>query len=156
QFRWPGWALAAGGGLALLGCLVLSWVQVQYWQTPLAMWSHTLEVDPQSYMAQGNVGQLIGDMDIRRSEEAAEYFRRAIALEPNYDFAYLNLGIVLQRLKRWDEAAKYLEMATRIDPESQRAAHAHNRLGQMALMRGNLAVAVNHLSATVRIAPGFA
>ena len=151
RWRWPVVARAAAAGGILLACVFLTWRQVQYWRTPLAMWQHVIEVEPNSYLGQCNVGQLIGDQGY--AEEAIPYFKRGIALEPAYEMGYLNLGSVEQRLLRWDDAIKNFTLALQINPKS---VPAHNRLAFCALMRGDLPAASEHFTTALELAPNLA
>jgi tetratricopeptide (TPR) repeat protein len=45
-------------------------------------------------------------------EKAAEYFKKAIAINPDNEFGHFNLGITLSKLKRYEEAITEYEKAT--------------------------------------------
>lgn len=50
-------------------------------------------------------------------DSAVHEFRRALSLDSNYKFAYLNEGIVLRQLRRYDDALVALDEAIRLDPK---------------------------------------
>ena len=81
--------------------------------------------DPQAYrsftamqrqiLSDAEANYYLGDLllHIGRPDDAEPYFKQAIALDPNLTSAYGALGRLSLRQKRYDEAKKYLERATR-------------------------------------------
>src|SRR5690348_15278130 len=81
--------------------------------------------DPQAYasftamqrqsLSDAEANYYLGDLllHIGRPDDAEPYFKQAIALDPNLTSAYAALGRLSLRQKRYDEAKKYLERATR-------------------------------------------
>lgn len=81
--------------------------------------------DPQAYgsftatqrqaLSEAEVNYYLGDLllHIGRQDDAERYFKQAVALDPNLTSAYAALGRLSLRQKRYDEAKKYLERATR-------------------------------------------
>jgi protein involved in polysaccharide export with SLBB domain len=53
--------------------------------------------------------------------QAAESFKRAVALRPDYAEAHLGLGHAYLDLRRWDEAIHSLEMAVNLKPKDKQA-----------------------------------
>ena len=84
--------------------------------------------------------------------EAERRYRRAIARDPDFPDAWLNLGRILfrQRGKR-DEAEKLIRASLERAPES---AAAHNLLGVAAAERGDLSEAETQFIRAVRLEPG--
>jgi tetratricopeptide (TPR) repeat protein/NAD-dependent SIR2 family protein deacetylase len=62
--------------------------------------------------------------------KAEGLYRKAIELDPNYAFAYNNLGNMLADLNRYDEAEALLRKAIELNPND---AFAHNNLGNVLL-----------------------
>jgi superkiller protein 3 len=60
--------------------------------------------------------------------KAAEFFKKATELDPDFAPAHLGLGILYQEQKRFEESAVELERAAGLSPE---LASAHYRLGQV-------------------------
>src|SRR5262249_52151881 len=75
-------------------------------------------------LAYENLG--IGFSDAGDVKLSAEFFRKAIALEPREPGPHYNLAVTLMRLGETDQAATELETTLRLDPES---APAHDNLG---------------------------
>ena len=86
----PMW-LAGAGASALLALGFVTHRQIEYWQNPHTVWVHALEVIPDDWFAEGQIGKelmLAGKMD-----EALPHFRHAVALNP--EDALSNIGIAL-------------------------------------------------------------
>ena len=74
-----------------------------------------LDREPDRTMALAEAGRTITLMG--RPEEAIGYFEKAIVQEPWNPTLHINLGKVLAKLGRFDEAAKRAEEAVRLDPD---------------------------------------
>src|SRR5207249_1950837 len=87
-----GWASLAGAGLlscwrtkrflipgcavcVVVGLGVLTWNQVQIWHDSERLWTHVLAIDPQSSIAENNLG--IVRADRKKRAEAIEHYQRA-------------------------------------------------------------------------------
>ena len=55
--------------------------------------------------------------DSRRYDEAAEFFRRQTAHNPDDDYAQFGLGLALRRLGRFELAAEHLALAAVMRPQ---------------------------------------
>jgi GlpG protein len=58
------------------------------------------------------------ELEARRDEAAADYFRKALALDPSQASWWYNLGVAYTRLDREEEALDAFEHALGADPES--------------------------------------
>ena len=56
--------------------------------------------------------------ELKRSEEAADYHRQAIALKPDFAEAHYNLGVALQDQGRFDEALASYDKSIALRPDS--------------------------------------
>ena len=78
--------------------------------------THAAELMPENPEIQNNLGNLqreVGNVE----NDAAECYRRAIKLKPDFGEAFSNLGVVLLELGNAVEAKKALESAAAINPE---------------------------------------
>lgn len=86
-------------------------------------------------------------------EQAADAYRRAIQLAPDWVDAYINLGAVLFQLARLEEAALTFRAALELDPRNPTA---HFNLGCVLFELEELDGAVASLSRAIQLAPGSA
>ncbi|HNQ22167.1 MAG TPA: tetratricopeptide repeat protein [Phycisphaerae bacterium] len=93
-----------------------------------------------------------GDYAIRQAEQgrldaALDWLTRTVRNAPGLPQAHYNLGLILRRLGRGDDAAACFEQALYLDPNYTKAQQELNRLQE--LLRGpyRRAVALNHLIA---------
>lgn len=149
---------AAVGVALLAGCAVGTKKQVGYWRDSPTLWRHTLEVDPQNYLAYLNIGSdLCAEGKI---EESVWYFRKSVECHPdsdstrlNLDLAHYDLGYALATLGKTDEAEAQYAEAIRVNPRYFNAQYA---LGWMLVERGRYAEAVPHLQIALEVAPDYA
>jgi Flp pilus assembly protein TadD len=83
-----------------------------------------------------------------RLAEAEPFYRRAIAFDPDFEEAWINLGLVVLAQGRSDEALACQREALRLDPES---ADAHNNLGMIHYAHGHIVEAENCFRAALRL-----
>jgi tetratricopeptide (TPR) repeat protein len=91
--------------LALLTCSILSVRQIGYWKDDWTLWPHELEVNPNSYVAFSNLGNMYSN-DGNDSRAADEYARTVqLAVGPAEEgVAHDNLSKALLRAGRLDDA----------------------------------------------------
>ena len=88
-----------------------------------------------------------------RLPEAEHAYRQALALDPEFVEAWINLGLVSLLQGRPTEAATCQREALRLDPES---ADAHNNLGMAHYALGHQPEAENCFRAALRLRPDHA
>src|SRR5437899_986658 len=160
-----GWALLTGAGLlscwrtkrflipgcavcVVVGLGVLTWNQVQIWHDSERLWTHVLAIDPQSSIAENNLGIVRADQ--KKRAEAIEHYQRALQIRPEYAQAHYNLGVALAQQGKPAEAIEHYRQALRIKPDD---ALAHNNWGVVLAEQGRLAEAIEHFQVALRIKP---
>lgn len=86
-------------------------------------------------------------------ERAAEAYRHALELAPDWLEAYINLSTTLYQLRRMEEAKSILTKAAGVDPDS---ALVRYNLGCVLDQLGESHAAIEHLRRAVELAPDLA
>jgi tetratricopeptide (TPR) repeat protein len=115
--------------VALLLLAGATWREQGYWDNPLRIWEHNLEIVGPDALIEYQAGEA----SQRQSNlaNAESHYRQAIKLVPTYTDAYVNLGSVLLSQERPADALPYLEEAVRLKRDQ---IGSHRNLG-LALLR---------------------
>ena len=138
---WGGWELLGrlqmGKGLgwavstAAIGLYaILARQQVDQWKSGVALWTHTIEVTRDNYLAQNNLGYELAREN--RNGDAIPHYLAALREEPKFAAAQSNLALALVAVGRYQEAIAQFEDALRASPENY-------------FFHGNLAFAFTHV-----------
>ena len=87
---------------------------------------------------------------LNKVKEAEPYYRNAVALDPAFKEAWMNLGLVVMSQGRFEEAISCQREALRLDPGS---ADALNNLGMGHYVQGHIVEAENCFLAALRMQP---
>jgi predicted Zn-dependent protease len=129
---------------------------------PASRFRRTTDVDPDAHArkielraGETNVGGLKSapKIDERLLREASGEYQAALAIDPNYAFAQINLGAALDDLKDRKGARVALEKAVRMAPAAK---EAWNNLGAVAAESGDTARALEALQKAVALDGAFA
>ena len=104
----------AVGLIVVAACSYVTHSQLSHWRTSESIWTHTLEVSPNNFMAHTNLGTAL-DLANRLSE-AEPHYVEAMRLNPTYPEALNNLGSLRARQSRYEEARGLFEKALAIRP----------------------------------------
>jgi protein O-mannosyl-transferase len=138
--------------LTALGCcLALTSVQLRYWQSSLRLSLHSIEVDPNNYLACNALGKALDDLG--KHEEAFAWFSKSVALAPCYSEGQYNLAASFVDQGMFQQALLHFKLALWIDPGSANALHG---LGNTFLKLGKFKEAAEQLSKAIRLEPGNA
>lgn len=105
------------------------------------------KVDAASYNSAGNEFARL-----KRYEEAARRYRRAIRQDPSYKEAHYNLGLAYHRLEKFDEAVDAYRQAAKLD---RSYAEAHNNLGAAYDDKGDIKKAIKAYRKAIDIRPDY-
>jgi tetratricopeptide (TPR) repeat protein len=141
-------AQTLGAALVLGACLVATRFQLKHWQNSVTLFSRTLEVTTDNWLAHNNLGTALAAQG--KVEEGAEHFRAVLQLNPACDDARNNLGRSLAERGQRDEAKAQIEAVLRRNP---RHARAHRNLGYVLLAEGNITEGLFHYSLARQLQP---
>ena len=112
------------------------------------LWVETLRSNPQSWVAQNNLGVLL--LQQGKWPEAAGRFEAAEAYNQRYGPAHVNLGNAYSHLKRLSEAEQQFREALKLEPDSY---EAHFNFANTLVQAGRLPEAVEHYEAALGLSP---
>src|SRR5207302_3924053 len=138
----------AGVAICVVGLGGLTWNQVQIWHDSERLWTHALALDPQSSIAENNLGVVRADQS--KLAEAIEHYQRALQIKPEYAQAYNNWGHALARQGKLTEAVERYRHALKIKPDYAKAV---SNLGTALAQQGKLAEASDHFRQVLQIMP---
>ena len=146
--------LAFAAGLsALLAFAVLTRIQLRYWHDDYSLWSHTLSVTQDNFVAENNVAAAL--MRLGRSDEAIAHFRTAAALEPGDSASQFNLGIYAQDHGDLQQAVARYTNALRLATDTQIRASAYANLGTVYFAQRDYANAHQSFDSALKLKPAF-
>lgn len=136
------WIIAAATVLvAALG--VLTVIRLPIWSEDLKLFAATLATNPGSWKAKHNYASALDDRG--RTAEGEALMREVIARRPDSAEAYNDLGVMLWKLGRREEAVQATQRALELRPTSGAAknlatmqSQLGNRAGQVAALRKGL------------------
>ena len=136
----------AGAILVALGAL--TWNQATVWENSRTLWTHVLQVEPDSPIARNNMGNIWFQQG--RFDDAIEQYQRAIALKPNYPEAHNNLGVALSRRGKFDDAIAEYQRALVASPLND---EAHDNWGVALAAQGRAVDAIEQYRQAIAINP---
>lgn len=150
---WPARGVILGGiSAVILGAMiVLTSLQLRYWQNGFTMFSHTVAVTEDNWVAQNNLGLIY--LKEGKTDDAIRLFNASIKAKPSYVLAHLNLGIAYLSTNDLAAAADSFRWALQFDP---RTPQAHYCLGQIHLLRGERQLALQEYQTLQAMGSDFA
>jgi len=133
------WRMALAGtmGCSVIALAAVTRMQVVYWHDDFTLWSHALAVTEGNYVAENNLGAILGKEG--RVEEAVAHFRNAAALEPGDPGSQLNLGIYAQDHSDLRQAIARYETVVQLATDERIRGSAFAHLGQIYYAQGDYA-----------------
>ncbi|MDZ7762743.1 MAG: tetratricopeptide repeat protein [Desulfovermiculus sp.] len=101
--------------LLLLGCL--THVRNQLWENPVALWTDSVQKNPENDRAWNNLGK--AELEQDNLERAEEHFHQALDINPKHPRAKGNSGLYISSARRVWKALPYVREAAQALPEAQ-------------------------------------
>ena len=136
----------AGAILVALGAL--TWNQATVWENSRTLWTHVLQVEPDSPIARNNMGNVWFQQG--RFDDAIEQYQRSITLKPHYSEAHNNLGVALSRRGKFDDAIAEYQRALVASPLND---EAHDNWGVALAAQGRAVDAIEQYRQAIAINP---
>jgi len=135
----------------MLTLSVVSHLQVANWANSIILFSHTVKVTRNNYLAHLNLGKALHDAGEER--QAYQHYADALQIHPNLPQAHLNFGSGLLAQGKTGEAMDHFYQALQLDPD---LAEAHNNLGLALVRIGRIEESVHHFRLALKANPNFA
>jgi len=139
---------------AILVLLALAWathVQLSYWQNDFTLWTHTLSVTRNNFVAENNLGLAL--MRQGQRDQALARFRAAASIEPNDAVSQFNLGVYAQEQGDLKQAIARYNAVLRLTHDTQLRSSAFANLGAMYFAARDYAQARPNLESAVKLNP---
>ena len=146
--RHKGVAAAAVLWVAVLAALTVQ--RLPLWSEDLKLFAATLQTNPRSWKAMHNYASALDDRG--QTVQAEPLLREVISRRPDSAEAHNDLGVILWRLGRGDEAVAMTRRAVQLRPTPGSA----RNLAQMEAVRGNPAGVIAALRVVVQLDPSDA
>jgi len=142
--------LAILGGGALLGCVLVTALQISYWQSSEDLFLHALGVTQNNYVADNALGKVFERRGDNR--RALVLYREAVRIEPRFPVSQYNLGLCLIAVGLKDQAFAPLVAAAKLDPGN---ADAQFNLGVFFMQNQRWPDAGQCFQAALKLRPAF-
>ena len=142
--------LAAGAAVAV-GCLAVTWFQIQYWASSYTLFRHAAEVTSDNYVMHNNLSNIY--LGQGRNEDARAEALESLRINPAYLQAHVNLGSALSRMGQTRDAEMEYRRAIELDSSN---AEAHVGLGAVLALGGRTPDALQEMREAIRLEPGYA
>ena len=107
------------GGAAVAASVLLTVRELPHWRSSETLFTRTLQVSPNNFMAHTNLGTALRDRGA--SDLATVHFEEAVRLNPTYPEALNNLAISRAEAGRFEEAQQLFSKALAIRPDFDQA-----------------------------------
>ncbi|HEV2319550.1 MAG TPA: tetratricopeptide repeat protein, partial [Verrucomicrobiae bacterium] len=140
--------LTCAGGSVLVALSADAYIQTTYWKNSVSIWTRTLSLWPQSYIADCNLAIALADQgDVAG---AVVHFNRALRINPLDAKSINNLGKILISQGNLDAAIQDFQRALKLEPDNVRVL---NNLGVALAAEGKVNEAVQDLEKSLRLIP---
>lgn len=138
------------GSVTLIGCLVLTSLQLRYWQNSVTIFGHSYLVTTDNYAVDDCLGVTLYTQ--HKFQTAQQLFEQAISLEPTYPMAQFDLGMDLLAQRDFNGASNHIATAVQLYPANPDMQYD---FGIFLWQHGNSKDAVTHLNSALSIRPNF-
>ncbi len=141
-------ASIAAGFLVIIVLAAGARRQLGYWRDGITLFTHTLSVTGNNYLAHNGLG--VAFSDAGDSTQAVAQFRKALQIAPNYVRPHYNLGRELVKQGKLEEAVAEYRVALSLEPNDART---HHNLGYALGLLGRTKEAIVAYREAVRLQP---
>jgi len=141
--------------IAILSIMaVLTWIQCGYWKNSIKLFSHTLQITEDNYIAHNHLASAL--LKKRKFEKSLFHYTEAIRINPYYAHAYYNRGNVYYVLGQKQLAAEDFKKAISTMPRNSNYASAYNNLGSTYADLDQYQLAIDNYKEAILLKPDYA
>jgi protein O-mannosyl-transferase len=144
----PDRAMLLAAVLVIAACAVTARAQTRHWENGLALWEHTVRVDPDNARAYSNLGVVLAGRN--RMTEAIRAYEEALRLHPGVPQTLYNLGFALESTGQADAAATRYAEAIRLAPDYLKP---RMQLAGLLAQSGHINMSIEHYQEAIRFHP---
>jgi protein O-mannosyl-transferase len=115
------------GAIVLIALAAVTRVQLAYWTDSLSLWTHTLAVTQNNFVAEDNMGGAL--VLLGRAQEAYPHFQAAAEINPGDPLSHANLGAYLQEHGRLNEAIEQYRTVIQLTDDAALLGSTYANLG---------------------------
>jgi tetratricopeptide (TPR) repeat protein len=139
--------------VVLLALAVVAHRQTDYWSDNITLWSHTLQVTKDNWLAEDNLGGAL--MEDGKLEKAIDHFRAAAVIYPQEPVSHLDIGFYEQQHKNWPQAIQEYYKVLELTPSPKFRGEAYNNLAIINRDLGDYASARDNFQRAVDVSPNY-
>ena len=150
QKNW-GWIPAIPAVTILIALAFVTHAQIDYWQSNFELWTHTLAVTENNFIAEDNLG---GALILEGKEEKAHpHFEAAALINPKDPLSHSNLGTYNMQHGRLQQAIQQYQAATALTSDPGLLAQTYANLGAAYRTIGDSDQAQTNYDQALRLNP---
>jgi tetratricopeptide (TPR) repeat protein len=116
RWRARSFVVSSSAAVVIIALATLSWKQTSYWRGTESLWTHALEVEPDSDVAHTGLGGIL--LARGRVSEAISHYERALQLRSGNAGAHHGLAVALAGQNRTEEAIDHWKKSLEILPDN--------------------------------------
>jgi len=157
-FKVPLWVRVGVTAIVLGAMLCLTRRQLRSWESTFAMWSHSLAVSSENYVAEDYVGATLLEEGFQKTgqscvPDALAHFQNAVRVNPHDALGHLNTGYCDQAHGDLSAAIAEYKEALQFAPTDYLKVHADLNLGAALQQSGEFAMARGYFEDGMKIHP---
>ncbi|MGD0077094.1 MAG: tetratricopeptide repeat protein [Sedimentisphaerales bacterium] len=139
-------ALAVLAGAILLFAIILTRIQVRYWQNSITLFEHTLKVTTNNSVAEDNYGNAL--IDAGKADEGLLHLRNGVRISPSAFLSRIELARALLHLGKYKESVECFNALTNYKEVS---AEVFGDLGTAQMQLGRYEQAIENLNKAIQM-----
>ena len=137
--------------IVLVALAFATYRQIGYWQSNIELWSHTLAITQNNFVAQDNLGGAL--ILAGREDEAHAHFEAAAAINPRDPMSRSNLGTYFQTHHQLQEAVEQYQAAISLTSDAGLLAQTYANMGSAERALGDDEAARKNFDQALRLNP---